>query len=129
MPGRARPVGVESTRVDKWLWAVRAFKTRSVASDACQGGHVEVNGLSAKPATKVKPGDEVAVRQGGRTRIFEVVRLIEKRVGAAIATECYVDRSPPPPDPEFVAPTAVRERGAGRPTKRDRREIERYRRG
>ena len=90
---------------------------------------LEVNGLSAKPATKVKPGDEVAVRQGGRTRIFEVVRLIEKRVGAAIATESYVDRSPPPPDPEFVAPTAVRERGAGRPTKRDRREIERYRRG
>lgn len=115
--------------MDKWLWSVRAFKTRSVASDACQGGHVEVNGISAKPATKVKLGDEITVRQGGRIRIYEVVRLIEKRVGAAIAAECYVDRSPPPPEPEFVAPTAVRERGAGRPTKRDRREIDRYRSG
>ena len=120
---------MDSTRVDKWLWAVRAYKTRSLATDACQAGHVEVNGADAKPATKVKVGDEVTVRQGGRTRIYGVERVIEKRVGAPVAAECFVDRSPPPPDPEFVAPTAIRERGAGRPTKRDRREIDRYRKG
>jgi ribosome-associated heat shock protein Hsp15 len=120
-------MGVESTRVDKWLWAVRGYKTRSVATDACHGGHVEVNGVDAKPATKVKVGDTVTFRAGTHTRILEVVRVIEKRVGAAVAAECFVDRSPPPPDPEFVAPVATRERGAGRPTKRDRREIDRYR--
>jgi ribosome-associated heat shock protein Hsp15 len=118
---------VDSTRVDKWLWAIRAFKTRSIATDACQAGHVEVNGVDAKPATKVKPTDEVTVRQSGRTRVFEVVRVIDKRVGAPVAATCYLDRSPPPPDPGFVAPAAIRDRGAGRPTKRDRRATERYR--
>ncbi len=118
---------MDATRVDKWLWAVRAYKTRSVATDACNGGHVDVNGSAAKPATKVKAGDQVTVRHPGRTRTYEVVRVIEKRVGAPVAAECYLDRSPPPPEPEFVAPTAMRDRGTGRPTKRDRRAIDRYR--
>lgn len=113
--------------MDKWLWAVRACKTRSLATDACQAGHVEVNHIDAKPATKVKVGDEVTIRQAGRTRTFEVVRVIDKRVGAPVAAACYLDHSPPPPDPEFVAPAAVRDRGAGRPTKRDRRATDRYR--
>lgn len=116
-----------STRVDKWLWAVRVTKTRSLATAACQAGHVEVNGEAAKPATKVTEGDLVTVRAGGRERRLEVVRIIEKRVGAPIAAECLIDRSPPPPDPERVGPAGVRERGAGRPTKRDRRAIDRLR--
>ncbi len=118
---------VESTRVDKWLWAVRIYKTRSLATDACHAGHVDVNGKDAKPATKVEVGDEVTVRNHGHLRVVEVARVIEKRVGAAIAAECLIDHSPPPPDPELVAPAAVRDRGAGRPTKRDRRAMERYR--
>lgn len=116
-----------STRVDKWLWAVRITKTRSLATSACQAGHVEVNGDAAKPATKVTEGDLVTVRLGGRERRLEVVRLIEKRVGAPIAAECLVDHSPPPPDPERVAPAGIRDRGAGRPTKRDRRALDRLR--
>lgn len=118
---------METTRVDKWLWAVRAFKTRSAATDACQGGHVEVNGTRAKPATKVVVGDRVTARFGGRQRDLEVVRVIDKRVGAAIAVACLVDHSPPEPAAEFVAPAGIRDRGAGRPTKRERRETDRYR--
>lgn len=118
---------MDSTRVDRWLWSVRIFKTRTMATDACHGGHVEVNHSAAKPATKVKVGDHVTVRSAGHLKLLEVARVIEKRVGAAVAAECIVDHSPPPPDPEFVAPVATRERGAGRPTKRDRRTIDRFR--
>lgn len=116
-----------STRVDRWLWAVRVTKTRSLATSACQGGHVEVNGVAAKPATKVSQGDHVTVRLGGRERRLEVVKVIEKRVGAAVASECLVDHSPPPPEAKYVAPAGVRDRGAGRPTKKDRRQLDRYR--
>lgn len=119
---------VETTRVDRWLWAVRLYKPRSAATDACKGGHVKVNGRTAKPATVVRPGDRVEAFAGGRERILEVVRVIEKRVSAAVAAECIVDHSPaPPPRTEAPADLFVRDRGAGRPTKRDRREIERLR--
>ncbi|MBJ7330718.1 MAG: RNA-binding S4 domain-containing protein [Solirubrobacteraceae bacterium] len=119
---------MDTTRVDRWLWAVRLYKTRGVASDACRGGHVKVNGKSAKPATLVKPGDRVEARAGDRERILEVVRIIEKRVGAPVAAECLIDHSPPPP-PRTVAPDPAfaRERGTGRPTKRDRRTMDRLR--
>ena len=117
-----------STRVDRWLWAVRLYKTRSAASDACQGGHVRVNGKPAKPATKVTVGDRVEARLDHRDRILEVVRVIEKRVGAPIAAECVVDHSPPPPERHLAAPVFDRDRGAGRPTKRDRRDLDRLRR-
>jgi len=119
--------GVETTRVDRWLWAVRLYKTRSLATTACQGGHVRVNGSPAKPATKVRAGDRVEARAGGVDRVLDVVAVIEKRVSAPLAAECVVDLTPPPPDAEWVAPPLVRDRGAGRPTKRDRREIDRYR--
>jgi ribosome-associated heat shock protein Hsp15 len=119
---------VDTTRVDRWLWAVRLYKTRSAATDACRGGHVEVNGAPAKPATSVKPGDRVRAVVGERERILEVVRIIEKRVGAPVAATCLVDLSPPlPPREEAAAPAFSRERGAGRPTKRDRRQIDRFR--
>ncbi|WP_447008379.1 RNA-binding S4 domain-containing protein [Saccharothrix isguenensis] len=119
---------VESTRVDRWLWAVRLTKTRSDAAAACRGGHVRVNDRPAKPATTVVPGDEVRARVGGTTRIVEVVRVIQKRVGAADATACLIDRTPPPPKPtEAPAPVARRDRGAGRPTKRERRVLDKFR--
>jgi ribosome-associated heat shock protein Hsp15 len=117
---------MESTRVDRWLWAVRLTKTRPDAAAACRGGHVRVNDRPAKPATTVVPGDEVRARVGDRTRVVEVVRVIQRRVGAADAVTCYLDRSPAPP-PAPPAPVAVRERGAGRPTKRDRRVLDRWR--
>jgi len=117
---------MESARVDRWLWAVRLTKTRPDAAAACRGGHVRVNDRAAKPATMVTLGDEVRARIGDRTRIVEVVRVIQKRVGAADAVTCYLDRSPPPPPTPYVA-VAVRDRGAGRPTKRDRRMLDKWR--
>jgi ribosome-associated heat shock protein Hsp15 len=114
-----------SVRVDSWVWSVRLVKTRSQAAAACKGGHVRVNGERAKPAQQVKAGDEVRLRHEGRERIVVVSRVIRKRVGAPAAAECYVDNSPPPPPREFAAPVAVRARGMGRPTKRERREIDR----
>ncbi|MDG4866114.1 RNA-binding S4 domain-containing protein, partial [Streptomyces sp. T-3] len=110
-----------SVRVDAWIWSVRLTKTRSAAATACRGGHVRVNGDRVKPAFAVKAGDEVRLRQDGRDRVVVVKRIIRKRVGAPVAIECYVDNSPPPPPREAVAPAGIRDRGAGRPTKRDRR--------
>ncbi|HEV3379843.1 MAG TPA: S4 domain-containing protein [Trebonia sp.] len=114
-------------RVDTWIWAVRLARSRSAASAACKGGHVKVNGARVKPAHTIRPDDEVRVLQGDRERVVVVAKVITKRVGAPVAVECYVDNSPPPPPREHVAPVALRDRGAGRPTKRDRREIERLR--
>ena len=90
-------VAMESTRVDRWLWAVRLTKTRPDAAAACRGGHVRINDKPAKPSTAVSPGDTVRALVGERTRIVEVVRVIQKRVGAADAVTCYLDRTPPPP--------------------------------
>jgi ribosome-associated heat shock protein Hsp15 len=118
---------MEATRVDRWLWAVRVFKTRASATDACRGGHVRVNGTAAKPASTVKVGDRVEARAGGRQRVLEVVRIIDKRVGAAVAAECLVDHSPPPP-PKDELPIVFRDPGTGRPTKRERRHLDRFRR-
>lgn len=121
-------VSMDSTRVDRWLWAVRLTKTRPDAASACRGGHVRVNDKPAKPSTAVSPGDQVRARLGDRTRIVEVVRVIHKRVGAADAVSCYLDRTPPPP-PAAHPPVAVRDRGSGRPTKRDRRALDKWRAG
>lgn len=117
---------MDTVRVDQWLWAVRLYKTRTAATDACKGGHVKVNGTGAKAATSVKVGDRVETNLHGRDRVLEVVRLLDKRVGAAIAAECLVDHSPPPPERDELD-LFSRERGAGRPTKRDRRQIDRFR--
>ena len=118
-----------SVRVDSWIWSVRLTKTRSQAATAARGGHVKVNGESAKAAHPVRVGDEVRVRQAGRERILVVRKLIKKRVGAPVAAECYVDNSPPPPPRVEIPVIAQRERGAGRPTKRERRELDRLREG
>ena len=125
----------DRVRVDKWLWAVRVFKTRTAANEACATGKVRVNGEPAKPATKMEAGDRVRARVHGSVRDLEVVELVEKRVGAPKAAEAYVDHAPPD-EPRRGSAQAVdspvvarRERGTGRPTKRDRREIDRFRRG
>jgi ribosome-associated heat shock protein Hsp15 len=114
----------DSVRVDSWLWAVRLQKTRSAATAACKAGHVRVNDERAKAAQPVKIGDEVRVRTSDIERTVVVSRLIVKRVGATVAAECFVDNTPLPPPKEERVLTVVRDRGAGRPTKRDRREIE-----
>ncbi|KJK40047.1 tRNA synthetase RNA-binding protein [Streptomyces variegatus] len=123
----AGPQGGTTVRVDSWIWSVRLVKTRSMGATACRGGHVRVNGERVKPAHGVRVGDEVRLRHEGRERVVVVTRLIRKRVGPPVATQCYVDNSPPPPPREAVAPAGIRDRGAGRPTKRDRRELERLR--
>ncbi|WP_407699120.1 RNA-binding S4 domain-containing protein [Streptomyces alkaliterrae] len=119
--------GEGTVRVDVWIWSVRLVKTRSLAASACRAGHVRVNGDRAKPAQAVKAGDEVRLRHAGRERVVVVEKVLRKRVGAPAAVEAYVDNSPPPPPREAVAPAGVRDRGAGRPTKRDRRELDRLR--
>ncbi|MGK2877071.1 MAG: RNA-binding S4 domain-containing protein [Solirubrobacterales bacterium] len=126
---RCEDCGVESVRVDRWLVAVRVFKTRGDASDACAGGKVRVNGRGVKAASVVRVGDRVVARVGERVRDVEVVRLIEKRVGAGVAAECFVDHSESvePRRRELGLEVASREPGAGRPTKRDRRAMEKFR--
>jgi ribosome-associated heat shock protein Hsp15 len=115
----------DTARVDAWLWGIRIFKTRSAATASSKAGHITVNDERAKPAQSVRIGDVVRVRIDGDERILQVARLIVKRVGAPIAVECYIDLTPPKPPREERVLTVVRDRGAGRPTKRDRREIDR----
>lgn len=120
------PQAADATRIDRWLSAVRLVKTRPIATHLCEGGHVLVNGMPAKPSTRVRAGDRVEALIADRDRIVEVVRPIESRVGAPVAATCYIDHSPPvvrEPSPGF---TVVR--GEGRPSKRLRRELDRMRR-
>ncbi|WP_327295091.1 MULTISPECIES: S4 domain-containing protein [unclassified Streptomyces] len=116
-----------TVRLDTWIWSVRLTKTRSQAAAACRAGHARLNGERVKPAHAVQAGDEVRLFHAGRERIVEVSRLVRKRVGPPVAAECYVDNSPPPPPREAVLDIPVRDRGTGRPTKRDRRELEQLR--
>lgn len=114
-------------RIDSWLWAVRLIKTRAAATAACRAGHVTLRGERAKAASPVREGDEIRVRIDGRLRIVVARRLIAKRVGATVAAECLTDLTPPEP-PRVEAPSTIaRDRGAGRPTKRERRDLERLR--
>jgi ribosome-associated heat shock protein Hsp15 len=118
---------MDKVRVDRWLWSVRLTKTRSGAAQACRAGHVQVNGVRAKPAATVKAGDTVRLRVGDWERVVEVVRLIENRVGAEPAAACLVDKSPPPPPRDPLDRIGRRDPGMGRPTKRDRRHLDRTR--
>jgi ribosome-associated heat shock protein Hsp15 len=115
-----------SLRIDKWLWAARFFKTRSLAADACTGGHVKVKDNPVKPAHAIKIGDFIEIRREGWTQVIEVKLLSEIRGPAVVAQTFYADHSPP--RPIRLPPIAQREAGAGRPTKRDRRQIEQIRR-
>ena len=113
----------DATRVDRWLCAVRLVKTRPLATQLCEGGHVRVNGSPAKPSTKVRVGDRVEAFIAERERVVEVVRPIESRVGAPVAVTCYVDHSPPVV--VQAGPDIKPIRGEGRPSKRLRRELDR----
>ncbi len=112
-------------RVDKWLWATRKFKTRTLAGKTCNKGHVKINGNPAKASSKVKVGDEVRALTPGGAKILKVLALAEKRGPAAFAVTLYEDLTPE--QPKEIAPPRV-ERGKGRPTKRDRRRFDRQRR-
>lgn len=121
----------EAIRIDRWLWSVRLFKSRAAATKACSEGKVRVGGDTAKPAARVRVGDLVEVRRREFTATYTVDRLINKRVGAQVAQECYTDLTPERPKkvdlglPQPIG--AERPRGAGRPTKRERRAIDRLR--
>lgn len=125
-PGVVDENGPSTVRLDVWLWSARIMPTRSAATAACRGGHVRRNGEAVKASQKVSVGDELRVRSPGRERILIVTRLLLKRVGAPIARECYEDRSPEPA-PQLAAAPPRRERGTGRPTKRERRAMDRLR--
>ncbi len=123
----ATPPAPANVRVDAWLWSIRLYPTRSAATAACKAGHVRVNGSSAKPAHPVRLGDTVRARTIAAERIVVVIGLVEKRTSAALAVLNYEDRTPvATPGEERPAPV-VRDRGSGRPTKRDRRLVERLR--
>lgn len=116
-------------RLDKWLWAVRLYKSRALATDACRAGSVAVNGLTAKPGRDVRVGELVEVRQGLITRTLRVVGVPRSRVGAKLVAEHCTDLTP---ESEFakarmhrLQQTLARDKGSGRPTKRDRRLLDR----
>jgi len=113
-----------AVRIDQWLWSVRITKTRAAAADLCRSGHVKINAKTAKPSSKVAANDRVEARVHQLERILVVRKLIIKRVGAALAVDCYEDHSPPPPERDITPPVFERDRGAGRPTKRDRRRLD-----
>ncbi len=119
-----------SSRIDKWLWAARIFKTRSIATQACRGGRVTVNGSLAKPSHTVVQGDRIGVRKPPITYVFEVLMPITQRVGAAKVPDVLRNVTPKQ-ELEYLEMTrigrnAVRDRGTGRPTKKERREIDDY---
>ncbi|TLP99695.1 RNA-binding S4 domain-containing protein [Nesterenkonia salmonea] len=113
-------------RVDAWLWSVRMFKTRSAATDACRAGKVKIGGDPVKPSLKISPGTRVSISRPGHVVILEVVYTHAKRVGAPVAQMAYRDLSPEQIKPRDVG-LPMRERGAGRPTKRERRQLEQLR--
>jgi ribosome-associated heat shock protein Hsp15 len=119
---------MDAVRVDVWAWAIRLYKSRSQATAGAKAGHVRINGVRAKPSQPVKVGDEVRVFTD-REHIVVVKQLLSKRVGAPLAQAAYDDRTPAlPPKEERAAPVFLRERGTGRPTKRDRRALDALRR-
>lgn len=116
------------SRIDKYLWAIRAFKTRSDATDACKGGRVKVAGVNAKPSKEVRPGDVVQVRKGTILYTYKVLKPLEHRVGAKLVPDYAENLTPQSELDKLRAPVETffitRERGTGRPTKKDRREME-----
>ncbi len=119
---------MNKVRIDKYLWAIRLYKTRTKATTACNSRKVKINGQAVKPSYMLEVGEEIHVRINYANRVFKALKLIEKRVGASIAAECCEDLTPPEEMPEFKQASFYtpekRERGAGRPTKQERRKIE-----
>ena len=115
-------------RIDKYLWSIRVFKTRSEATDACKGGKIRVNGADTKPSKMVKVGDTIVARKGAVTYTYKVLELIDKRQGAKLVPNYAENLTPPEELAQLRAPIETfflkRDRGAGRPTKKDRRQME-----
>jgi ribosome-associated heat shock protein Hsp15 len=119
------PVPMDSVRIDRWLCASRLYKTRSLSQKACTGGLVKLNGIPVRPSHPVRPGDEIRAEATRGTVVWMVTAVAEKRLSAPDAQKLYEDHSPPPPPREEV--TAPRTRGSGRPTKAERRALDRLR--
>ena len=119
---------MEELRIDKYLWAIRVYKTRTDATDACKGGKVRINGADTKPSKLVKPGDMIVARKGAVTYTYKVIQLIDKRQGAKLVPNYAENLTPPEELAKLRAPVETfflkRDRGAGRPTKKDRRQME-----
>ena len=121
---------MQKVRIDKWLWSVRIFKSRTLASDACRSGKVRIGEKTLKPSEGVSVGQIVKVKKGGFDLQFLIKELIEKRVGAPIAVTCYDNLTPEEEMNKYKdwfigkSGAELREKGAGRPTKRERREID-----
>ena len=119
---------MEEVRIDKYLWSIRVFKTRSEATDACKGGKIRVNGADTKPSKPVKVGDTIVARKGPVTYTYKVLQLIDKRQGAKLVPMYAENLTPDEEIAKLRAPVETfflkRDRGAGRPTKKDRRQME-----
>ena len=119
---------MDSVRIDKFLWAIRAFKTRTEATEACKGGRVKVGGQNAKPSRDVSPGEVITLRKGPVTYTYKVLRPLENRVGAKLVPDFVEDLTPEEEKARLHAPVetffVTRERGTGRPTKKERREMD-----
>ena len=115
-------------RIDKWLWAIRIYKTRSLANEACQSGKVKINEARIKPSRIIQIGDRITIQKGYIKHDFEVKGLIEKRVSATLAQQNYIDNTPEEEkvkqNTKLFIPQYKREKGAGRPTKKERREFD-----
>lgn len=120
----------DSARIDKWLWAARIFKTRSIAAEACKNGRITIKGINVKPSHPIKAGDVVSVRKPPITYSFEVLKPIEQRVGAKLINEIYNDVTAPEQyellEMNRISGFIDRARGTGRPTKKDRRQIDAF---
>ncbi len=122
---------LNKVRIDKWLWSVRIFKTRNVSATACRAGKVKVGDKSVKPSYLLSVGETITLKKNGNKIIVKAVKLIERRVGASIAIECYEDHSPAEEriilaKGAFYSPAEQRDRGSGRPTKKERRVLETF---
>lgn len=120
--------GQESVRIDKYLWAIRVYKSRTDATDACKGGKVKLGGSDVKPSREVKPGDVITARRGVVCLTFRVLACLDKRVGAKLVPQYAEDLTPPEELEKLKVPVETfffkRDRGSGRPTKKDRRQME-----
>ncbi|HNY55777.1 MAG: RNA-binding S4 domain-containing protein [Sphingobacteriales bacterium] len=120
---------IQKIRIDKWLWAIRMYKTRTLATEACAAGKIKIEGESVKASYLLKVGQTIQMNRQGEKWTLKSVKLIEKRVGAPLAAECYEDLTPPEEKNKLLFPASfyeVRDKGIGRPTKRDRREIDKF---
>lgn len=123
---------LKKVRVDKWLWSVRLFKSRSMATDACKSGKIKINGHNLKPSYLLQQNEVIEVKKNGFNLLFKVNQLLEKRVSAVLAAPCFEDLTPPDELNKYKdwfvgkSGTEFRDKGEGRPTKKERRDIDEF---